>query len=306
MKVNLKVNIAGITWQNPVTTASGTYGIDWSMSKSLDEKKLGALTIKTITLEPRVGHKPPTMMKTSSGMLNAIGLKNPGVEKFIVDELPKLAGLKVPLIVSIAGKTEDEFVKLAKILDREKDIAYLEANVSCPNVKTGLAFGTDTELLKKLTYKIRQATSKPLIVKLSPNVTNIVACAQAAEAGGADVISLINTLMGLVINLEKRKPVLTNNTGGLSGPAIKPTALRMVWQVAQAVKLPIIGMGGISSAEDALEFILAGASAVAVGTANFSNPKITAEIVQGIEDYLVKNKIKEINDLRGKLDLNSN
>ncbi len=319
-KPNLSVEIAGITWQNPVTTASGTYGVDWPSSKNLNEKKLGALTCKTITLEPREGHKPPTMIKVEGGMLNAVGLKNSGVKDFIKNELPKLIHLRgersshlvgvnkvfLPLIISIAGKDSKEYIQLAKILDKEKKIDYLELNFSCPNVHTGMAIGTDPYEIKLVTQKIRQVTNKPIIVKLSPNVTDIKACAKAAEDGGADVVSLINTLMGMAINLDQRKPILTNNTGGLSGPAVKPVALRMVHQVYQAVKIPIIAMGGISNAQDALEFIVAGATAVSVGTANYLNPKITQEIVKGIEEYLHNNNIDDINKLRGTLELNTN
>ena len=302
---NLSIEIAGIKWRNPVTTASGTYGIDWPLSKNLDEKKLGAITVKTITLEPREGHKPPTMTKTEAGMLNAIGLKNPGLKDFIKKELSKVAKFGVPVIVSIAGKTEEEFIKLASELDKEPKVDYIEVNVSCPNVKTGMAFGTDPYLLERLTRKIKKVTTKPIIVKLSPNVTDIVVCAKAAEAGGANAISLINTLIGMKINLDKRKPVLTNNMGGLSGSAIKPVALRMVYQVSQAIKVPIIAMGGISNTQDALEFMVAGATAVSVGTANFTNPKATAEIIKGIEDYLRDNNINDINELRGTLELNN-
>lgn len=306
IKPNLQVRIAGIRWKNPITVASGTYGVDWPMSKNLDEKKLGALTVKTITLEPREGHKPPTMTKTEAGMLNAVGLKNPGLDKFTQEELPQCAKFGVPIIVSIAGKTEEEYVELAKALDKQKTINYIEVNVSCPNVKTGMAFGTDPYLLENLTRSICQVTTKPVIVKLSPNVTDIVSCALAAERGGASAISLINTLLGMVVNLETGKPILSNNMGGLSGPTVKPVALRMVWQVAQAVKIPIIGMGGVASAKDALEFIMAGATAVSVGTANYNNPKVTSEIIKGVEEYLINKNISDINELRGTLELNGN
>jgi dihydroorotate dehydrogenase (NAD+) catalytic subunit len=303
-KPNLSIQIGNINWENPVTTASGTYGVDWPVSKNLDEKKLGALTCKSITLESREGHKAPTMIKTASGMLNAVGLKNPGVNDFIKSELPKILKFNIPLIVSIAGKDNSEYFQLAKILDKEKEIDYLELNFSCPNVHTGMTIGTDPYQIKLTTQKIKEITNKPIIVKLSPNVTDIKACAKGAEDGGADAISLINTLMGMAINLEKRKPILTNNTGGLSGSAIKPIALRMVWDVYNTVKIPIIAMGGISSARDALEFIVAGATAVSIGTANYTNSKVTEEIIEGIEKYLYDNQINDINKLRGTLELN--
>lgn len=320
MKPNLSIEICGIKWQNPVTVASGTWGVDWPQSKKVPTGKLGAITAKTITPELREGHKPPTMAKTEAGMLNAVGLKNPGLQGFLKDELPMLRHLRgersshnshrgdgswIPLIISIAGKTEEEFIELAYALNKEKDIDYIEINVSCPNVKTGMAFGTDPYLLERLTRSVKSVTSKPVIVKLSPNVTDIVDCAKAAERGGANALAMINTLLGMVINLDNSHPILTNNTGGLSGPAIKPVALRMVWQVAQAVHIPIIGMGGISNAHDALEFIMVGATAVSIGTANFNNPKTTYEVVTGMEEYLIKNNIHDISQLRGTLELNN-
>jgi dihydroorotate dehydrogenase (NAD+) catalytic subunit len=267
--------------------------------------KLGAIVLKGITLKPKRGNPPPRIIETSSGILNAIGLQNVGVEVLINKKLPYLQKFTTPVIINISGDTLEEYVELARKLDnisQEKGIAGLEINISCPNVqKGGIVWGTEAQLTYKVVNNIRKVTTLPLIVKLSPNVTDIKVIAVAAEEAGADVLSLINTLVGMAVDVSLRRPKLANISGGLSGPAIKPVALWMVWQVFQTVNIPIIGMGGIMKAEDALEFIIAGARAVSIGTANLVNPKAAIEIIEGIEAYLVENKIKDINELVGSL-----
>lgn len=304
-KPRLEVEVGGIRMKNPVMTASGTFGYGEEFSPFIDLDKLGAIVLKGITLKPKRGNPPPRIIETPSGILNAIGLQNVGVEVLINKKLPYLQKFTTPVIINISGDTIEEYVELARKLDnisQEKGIAGLEINISCPNVqKGGIVWGTEAQLTYKVVNNIRKVTTLPLIVKLSPNVTDIKVIAQAAEEAGADVLSLINTLVGMAVDVSLRRPKLVNISGGLSGPAVKPVALWMVWQVFQTVNIPIIGMGGIMKAQDALEFIIAGARAVSIGTANLVNPKAAIEIIKGIEEYLVENKIKDINELVGSL-----
>lgn len=304
-KPRLEVEVGGIRMKNPVMTASGTFGYGEEFSPFIDLDKLGAIVLKGITLKPKKGNPPPRIIETPSGILNAIGLQNVGVEVLINKKLPYLQKFTTPVIINISGDTLEEYVELARKLDnisQEKGIAGLEINISCPNVqKGGIVWGTEAQLTYKVVNNIRKVTTLPLIVKLSPNVTDIKVIAQAAEEAGADVLSLINTLVGMAVDVSLRRPKLANISGGLSGPAVKPVALWMVWQVFQTVNIPIIGMGGIMKAQDALEFIIAGARAVSIGTANLVNPKAAIEIIKGIEEYLVENKIKDINELVGSL-----
>ncbi|MCX5750854.1 MAG: dihydroorotate dehydrogenase [Candidatus Saganbacteria bacterium] len=282
----LAVEIAGIKMKNPVMVASGTFGYGKEFEPFLDLNKLGAIITKTITLNPREGNPPPRICETPSGMLNTIGLQNKGVKNFIQEVLPFFAKLNTPLIANIAGETMDEYVEVAKILTREAVVKGLELNISCPNVKKGgVAFGVNPTITEELVKKVRKATHLPLIVKLTPNVTDIVIMAEAAVAGGADAVSLINTILGMAIDINTKKPKLSMTVGGLSGPAIKPVAVRMVWQVAQVVKVPVIGIGGITTWEDAAEFMLAGAKAVQVGTANLINPDSVIQVIEGLENY---------------------
>ena len=301
----LEVEVGGIRMKNPVMTASGTFGYGEEFSPFIDLDKLGAIVLKGITLKPKRGNPPPRIIETPSGILNAIGLQNVGVEVLINKKLPYLQKFTTPVIINISGDTLEEYVELARKLDnisQEKGIAGLEINISCPNVqKGGIVWGTEAQLTYKVVNNIRKVTTLPLIVKLSPNVTDIKVIAQAAEEAGADVLSLINTLVGMAVDVSLRRPKLANISGGLSGPAVKPVALWMVWQVFQTVNIPIIGMGGIMKAQDALEFIIAGARAVSIGTANLVNTKAAIEIIKGIEEYLVENKIKDINELVGSL-----
>lgn len=300
--VNLSVELAGIQMKNPVMVASGTFGYGEEYSQFFDLRQLGAIVTKSITLLPKAGNPPPRIIETPAGMLNAIGIQNVGLERFISDKVPFLRDLDVPIIVSISGEDVSEYMKLAEKLSGVEGITGLEVNISCPNVtKDGMVFGSDSSSTFDLVNAIRTATELTLIVKLSPNVTNIAEIATAAENAGADAISLINTLLGMAIDIYTRKPKLGNITGGLSGPAIRPVALRMVWQVARAVKVPVIGMGGIMTAQDALEFIIAGARAVSVGTVNFVNPVAAVEIISGIKTFMIQNGIWDINDLVGSL-----
>ncbi|MDN5294141.1 MAG: dihydroorotate dehydrogenase catalytic subunit [Eubacteriales bacterium] len=297
-QVNLKVNLGGIEMKNPVTVASGTFGGP-EYAPYVDLNRLGAVVVKGTTLEPRQGNPTPRIWETPAGILNCIGLMNPGVEVFLHEHLPFYRQYDVPVIVNIAGNTVEEYGLLAEKLNVE-GVAGLEVNISCPNVKKGgMAFGTDPAMVREVVAAVRAATPKPVIVKLSPNVTDIVAIAEAAATAGADALSLINTLLGMAIDIRTRRPALGNVMGGLSGPAIKPVAVRCVWQVAQAVDLPIVGMGGIMTAADALEFILAGATAVAVGTANFVNPRATLDIIEGLEAYCREEGITDIKELIG-------
>jgi len=297
------VNIAGIAMQNPVMTASGTFGYAQEFEPYLDLSRLGAIVVKTITLLPRAGAKPARVVETPAGMLNAIGLQNVGLEAFIEEKLPYLRQLGPPVIVNIAGESIEDYYELAKRLSDQEGVRGIELNISCPNVADGLIFGCNANLAHRLMTRVRQATSLPLIPKLSPNVTDNVEIARALADAGADALSLINTLIGMAIDVRTRRPKINNVTGGLSGPAIRPIAVRMVWEVARAVKLPLIGMGGIMTAEDALEFLIAGATAVAVGTANFTSPSSAQQIIEGIEGYLVEHGIACVADLVGSVDL---
>lgn len=294
---DLSVNIAGIKMKNPVVTASGTFGFGQEYGKYYDLNKLGGIVVKGLTLKPREGNKPPRIAETPAGILNSVGLQNPGVEYFLKQELPMLRRYDTAVIANIGGNTVEEYCTIAEVLGDSVD--GIELNISCPNVKEGcVAFGTKPEAVLNITESVKKYCKVPLIVKLSPNVTDIKEIAAAAEAGGADGLSLINTLLGMAIDINTRRPVLANAVGGLSGPAIKPIAVRMVWQVSQTVKIPIVGMGGIGTWEDAIEFILAGADAVAVGTANFINPYAPLEIIEGIKDYMSKNNFNDMKSLK--------
>lgn len=297
--MNTKVSIAGVEFKNPVTTASGTFGSGMEYSEFVDLSKLGAVTTKGVALNPWPGNNTIRVTEVYGGMLNAIGLQNPGIDVFTQRDIPFLKQYDTKIIVNVCGKTVEEYVGVVEKLSNQP-IDMLEINVSCPNVKEGaIAFGQDAKALENITKEIKKVAKQPVIMKLSPNVTRIAEMAKAAEAAGADAISLINTITGMKIDINKRKFVLANKTGGMSGPAIKPVAVRMVYECAQAVNIPIIGMGGIRTAEDALEFILAGATMVAVGAANFSNPYATLEVINGIESYMADNSISDINELIG-------
>ena len=297
----LSTEIAGIKMKNPVMTASGTFGFGLEFNDFLDLNQVGAVVVKGTTLQPRSGNAGVRIAETPSGMLNSIGLENPGCDAFINKILPKLKKYDVPVIVNMSGSTVEEYGVLANKLTVD-GVSGLELNISCPNVKDGgIAFGTNKESATAVVREVKKNTNLPVIAKLSPNVSDIVDMAKAIEAAGADAISLINTLLGMAIDLKTRKPILGNIVGGLSGPAVKPIALRMVWQVANAVKVPIIGMGGIVNTEDALEFMLAGASAIAVGTANFINPSVAVTVAQGMEHYLKQEKLTHINQVIGQL-----
>jgi dihydroorotate dehydrogenase (NAD+) catalytic subunit len=296
----MTVNLGRLKLKNPVITASGTFGYGEEYSDYVDLNKLGAIVVKGLSLKPRLGNPPPRIMETTGGMLNAVGLQNIGVDVFIEEKLPFLLKYDTAVIANIYGETYDEYKKVAKKLSAAKGVHALEVNISCPNVKKGgVSFGSDPKVAARVTQVVKEETSLPVIVKLTPNVTDIAAIAQAVEKAGADAISLINTLTGMAIDLKTRKPRLRNITGGLSGPAIKPVALRMVWEVVQKVSIPVIGIGGIMTAEDALEFLILGARAVQIGTANFINPHATMEIIEGIQDYLTANRIKDINAIIG-------
>lgn len=297
--MNLKVNIADVELNNPVMTASGTFGSGIEYSDYVDLNRLGAVVTKGVANVPWEGNATPRIAETYGGMLNAVGLQNPGIDVFVERDLPFLKKYDTKVIVNVCGKSTSDYVEVVERLAGEA-VDMLEINISCPNVKEGgIAFGQNPKSVEDITRAVKKVAKQPIIMKLSPNVTDITETAKAAEAGGADVLSLINTITGMKIDVNRRNFVLANKTGGLSGPAIKPIAIRMVYQVANAVNLPIIGMGGIMNVEDALEFIMAGATAVSVGTANFANPLATMEIVQGLEEYLKKNNIEDINSLVG-------
>lgn len=301
---DLSVEIAGIAMQNPVTVASGTFGYGTEYAPYLDCSSLGAIVTKAVTLEPRAGNPPPRVRETPAGMLNAIGLQNPGVDVFIAEKLPALCGFGVPVIVNISGRSVEEFTTLAARLGATEGVSAVEVNVSCPNVaEEGMHFGVSASLTGELVAEVVAACAVPVVVKLSPNVTDITEIAVAAAEAGARALSLINTLLGLSIDVERRRPHLGNVTGGLSGPAIRPVAVRMVHEVARAVDLPIIGMGGILTAADALQFILAGATAVAVGTANFVDPAAAHAVVDGLADYCRRHGVGRITELIGALQL---
>ncbi|MBW1892329.1 MAG: dihydroorotate dehydrogenase [Deltaproteobacteria bacterium] len=300
----LKVDICGLELKNPVMTASGTFGYGEEFADVVDLNLLGAIIVKGLSLKPSPGNKPPRVIETPCGMLNAIGLENIGIEAFIKKKIPFLKQFSTPVIVNIYGKSVEEYVLLASKINEIKEIAGIEVNISCPNVKAGgVAFGVDPEIAYTVVKAVRTHTDKLLIVKLSPNVTDIAIIAESVEKAGADSLSLINTITGMAIDIETRTPKLANITGGLSGPAIKPVALRMVWQVAQAVDIPVIGIGGIVTAEDALEFLIAGATAVQIGTANFINPGATVDIIDGLKTYLVENGIESIDEIIGTIDI---
>ncbi|MHB0975722.1 MAG: dihydroorotate dehydrogenase [Candidatus Aquicultorales bacterium] len=302
MKPDLSVEIAGIRFQNPVLTASGTFGSGKEYADLVDVRRLGGIVAKTVTLEPRQGNLPPRICETPSGMLNSIGLHNEGIDRFLEDDMAFLRELGIPVIVNVAGNSVGDYVDVCRRLARVKGISALELNVSCPNVKAGgIAFGTHPGLINEVVSACRKATDLPIIVKLTPNVTNIVAIARAAEGAGADAVSLINTVVGMAIDVHTFRPRLGSGIGGLSGPAIRPIAVRMVWEVAREVDIPVIGMGGIACAEDAVEFLLAGASAIAVGTGNFMNPRATVEIVDGLEAFLVEKGLGGVRELIGRV-----
>ncbi len=301
---DLRVSICGLELANPVMTASGTFGYGAEFARLTNLDQLGAMVVKGISLAPRPGNPPPRIVETACGMLNAIGLENVGLEQFIRGKMPFLRTCASKLIVNILGDSIEEYAVLARELSAVEGVHALEVNISCPNVKKGgVAFGTVPDMAAAVTRAVKEASPLPVIVKLSPNVTDIVAMARAVEAGGADAISLINTLIGMAIDAHSRRPKLANIIGGLSGPAIKPIALRMVWQVASAVTIPVIGIGGISTAEDAVEFLLAGATAIQVGTANFFRPNATGEILAGIETYLHSYNESSVRALIGGLRL---
>ena len=298
----MTVEIAGIKMKNPVMTASGTFGCGEEYADYVDLNRLGGIVVKGLSLKPRPGNPPPRIMETAGGMLNAVGLQNVGVDVFIEEKLPFLRQYHVAVIANIYGESYTEYAQVAGKLSKAGGVDALEVNVSCPNVKKGgLSFGSDPKAAAEVTRRVRAETHLPVIVKLTPNVTDITVIARAVEEAGADAVSLINTLTGMSIDLKTRTPHLKNITGGLSGPAIKPVALRMVWQVAQRVAIPVIGIGGIMTALDALEFMVAGAKAVQIGTANFINPRATMEIIDGMRRYLQENKMKSINDIVGTL-----
>ena len=297
--MNMSVNIAGVEWKNPVTVASGTFGSGAEFSEFVDLNKLGAVTTKGVANVPWSGNATPRVAETYGGMMNAIGLQNPGIDVFCERDIPFLKQYDTKIIVNVCGHAPEEYFAVVERLANEP-IDMMEINISCPNVNAGfLAFGQDPKQVEKLTAEIKKRAKQPVIMKLTPNVTDITEIAKAAEAGGADAVSLINTLTGMKIDINRRTFAVANKTAGVSGPAIHPIAVRMVYQVAQAVKLPLIGMGGISTAEDAIEMILAGATAVSVGTANFVDPRATEKIVAGIEDYMRKYGVKDINELIG-------
>ena len=300
--VNTAIQIGGITLKNPVMTASGTYGYGLEYSDFIDLSKLGGIVVKGTTLNPRQGNPYPRMAETPSGMLNAVGLQNKGVEYFCSEIYPSIKDIDTHMIVNVSGSTVEDYMATAERIAELDKIPAIELNISCPNVKEGgMAFGVTCAGAAEVVRAVRKVYPKTLIVKLSPNVTDITEIARAVEAEGADSISMINTLLGMAIDVKSRKPILSTVTGGLSGPAVKPVALRMVWQTAKVVSIPIIGMGGISLCEDAIEFLLAGASAVQVGTYNFVDPTITTQIASGIEDYLVQNNMTDVSELIGGL-----
>lgn len=302
LKADLRVSIGSLKLKNPVMTASGTFGYAKEFEPYVNLHRLGAVVVKGISLEPRAGNPPPRIVETSCGMLNAIGLENVGVERFIQEKMLSLQGINVPVFVNILGDSIDEYREIAKRLNGVPGIAGIEVNISCPNVKKGgVAFGTVPEMAAKVTAAVKKESSVPVVVKLSPNVSDITIIAKAVEEAGADGISLINTLIGMAIDHKSRRPCIANVIGGLSGPAIKPVALRMVYQTAQTVSIPVIGIGGIETYEDVLEFMLAGATAVQIGTANFINPRASEDAVEGLTRYVNDEKLSSIRDIIGGL-----
>lgn len=297
--MNLKVKIGSVELNNPVMTASGTFGSGMEYSEFVDLNRLGAVVTKGVANKPWEGNPTPRVAETYGGMLNAVGLQNSGINHFIENDIPFLKKYDTKIVVNIAGRSVEDYCEVVERL-QDTDVDLLELNISCPNVKEGgIAFGTQPKMVEKITKEVKKYSKQPLIVKLSPNVTDIAEIARSAEAGGADALSLINTLLGMKIDIHRKSFVLANRMGGLSGPAVKPVAVRMVYQVANAVKLPIIGMGGIMTGEDAIEFMLAGATAISVGTANFANPTATIDALQGIKDYMLQHSIEDINDIIG-------
>ena len=297
--IDTSVNVAGVVWKNPVTTASGTFGSGREFGEWVDLNRLGAVTVKGVADQPWKGNPAPRIAETYGGMLNSVGLQNPGVDYFIQEDIPFLRQFDTKIVVNLCGHTVEEYCAVAEKIS-EADVDLLELNISCPNVSAGgITFGTDPKMAEYVVQEVKKYTKKPLLVKLTPNVTDITEIARAVESGGADAISLINTLLGMRIDIRRRQPVLANKVGGFSGPAIKPVAVRMVYQVAKVTNLPIVGMGGISTWEDAIEFIMAGATAVAVGTANFTDPLATMRIVSGIESYMEKEGISSLDEIRG-------
>jgi len=300
--VNLKVNIGDLELKNPVMTASGTFGYGQEFEDFIDINRLGGIIVKGTTLEAREGNLYPRMAETSKGMLNAVGLQNKGIDYFIENIYPQIKNYKTKVLINVSGSVVEDYVATAEKINELENIAAIELNISCPNVKEGgMAFGTNKNSALEITQAIKKVYKKHLMVKLSPNVTSIAEIAKAVEDGGANSISLVNTFLGMAIDSETRKPLLSTITGGLSGPAIKPIALRMVWEVSKAVKIPVIGLGGIMNASDAIEFMLAGASAIQVGTANFIDPQISVKIVDGIQDYCERHHISDVNDLVGAM-----
>ena len=303
--VQLNTKIGSLELKNPVMTASGTFGYGTEYSDFMDISRLGAIIVKGTTLAPRQGNPYPRMAETPSGMLNAVGLQNKGVDYFVDHIYPEVRKIKTNIIVNVSGSCIDDYVQTAGIINTLDDIPAIELNISCPNVKQGgMAFGVKPESAAQVVSAVRKAYDKTLIVKLSPNVTDITEIARAVEGAGADSVSLINTMLGMAIDAERRKPILSTITGGMSGPAVKPVALRMVWQTAKAVKIPVIGLGGICSATDAIEFLLAGASAIQIGTANFIDPSISEKVIDGIADYLQRHNFNSVQEIIGALDVN--
>ena len=301
--VNMKVNIAGVEFNNPVTVASGTFGSGMEYCEYVDLNKLGAVTTKGVANVPWPGNPTPRIAETYGGMINAIGLQNPGLDTFVKRDIPFLKQYDTKIIVNVCGKTEEDYVDAVEKLG-EQPVDMLEINISCPNVKQGgMAFGVTAKGAEEVVKAVRSVYKKTLIVKLSPNVTDITEIARAAENGGADSVSLINTLLGMAVDAERRRPILSTVTGGMSGAAVKPIALRMVWQVAKAVKIPVIGLGGIMNWKDAVEFMLAGASAIQIGTANFIDPAITVKVAEGIDDYLNRHEYKSVKEIIGALEV---
>ncbi|MCK4728387.1 MAG: dihydroorotate dehydrogenase [Desulfobacterales bacterium] len=301
-KPNLAVNVGGISMKNPVMTASGTFGYGQEFAPLFDLSRLGALVIKGLSLKPAPGNPPPRTVETCGGMLNAVGLENVGLVAFAENKLPFLQSLDVAIILNIYGHSIEEYAEMSERIEDLDGIAGIEVNISCPNIKAGgVAFGTDPKIAFQVTKAVREKTKLPLIVKLTPNVTDIAIIARSVEDAGADAVSLINTITAMAVDVKTRRPKLANITGGLSGPAIKPIALRMVWNAAQAVRIPVIGVGGIMDASDALEFFIVGARAIQVGTANFVNPRASVEIVEGLDAYLAENNISDISQVIGSL-----
>ncbi|MGZ2369346.1 dihydroorotate dehydrogenase [Ancylomarina sp. YFZ004] len=302
--VNLEVKLKDLVLKNPVMTASGTFGFGEEFADFIDLSDLGGIIVKGTTRHHREGNPYPRMAETASGMLNAVGLQNKGVENFCKDIYPRIKGYQTNVMVNVSGSVIEDYVETAAMINELDHIPGIELNISCPNVKEGgMAFGTSCASAEEVVRAVRKVYKKHLMVKLSPNVTDIASIAMAVEGQGADSVSLINTLLGMAIDAETRKPLLSTVTGGLSGPCVKPVALRMVWQVAQAVKIPVVGLGGIMNAKDAIEFILAGATAIQIGTANFIDPQVSVKIVEGIKDYMIRHQVSDINDLIGAINL---